>query len=134
MLIKRQVLIKSIVTEALKKDLIEKFNKLIDLSEKRLNEINSEEKKFLLTAPSLEPNYLQAIRGRLKEQKEEEERVKESLIRERENIKNLKEGEIYLHGYVDSFVDFKEGDDFFKKLEKAEITLKDSKIIEIKNE
>jgi len=56
------------------------------------------------------------------------------LIRERENIKNLKEGEIYLHGYVDSFVDFKEGDDFFKKLEKAEITLKDGKIIEIKNE
>ncbi|MGB9750590.1 MAG: YlqD family protein [Caldisericia bacterium] len=134
MLIKRQILVKSLVTETLKKDLIEKFNKLIELSEKRLNEIVSEEKKFLLTAPTLEPNYIQAIKGRLKEQKDEEERVKEGLTRERENVKNLKDGELYIHGYVDSFVDLKEGDDFWQKLEKAEIVLKDGKILEIKNE
>lgn len=134
MLIKRQILVKSLVTETLKKDLIEKFNKLIEISEKRLNEIVSEEKKFLLTAPTLEPNYIQAIKGRLKEQKDEEERVKEGLTRERENVKNLKDGELYIHGYVDSFVDLKEGDDFWQKLEKAEIVLKDGKILEIKNE
>jgi len=134
MLIKRQILVKSLVTETLKKDLIEKFNKLIEISEKRLNEIVSEEKKFLLTAPTLEPNYIQAIKGRLKEQKDEEERVKEGLTRERENVKNLKDGELYIHGYVDSFVDLKEGDDFWQKLEKTEIVLKDGKILEIKNE
>lgn len=134
MLIKRQILVKSLVTEILKKDLIEKFNKLIELSEKRLNEIVSEEKKFLLTAPTLEPNYIQAIKSRLKEQKDEEEKVKEGLVKERENIKNLKEGDVYIHGYVDSFVDLKEGDDFWQKLEKAEIILKDGKILEIKNE
>lgn len=133
MLIKRQVLIKSLVTEDLKKDLIEKFNKLIETSEKRLNEIQSEEKKFLLTAPTLEPTYIQAIKGRLKEQKEEEEKLKESLIRERENIKNLKEGELYIHGYIDSFVDVKEGENFWQKIEKAEIILKDGNIVEIKN-
>lgn len=133
MLIKRQVLIKSLVTESLKKDLIEKFNKLIELSEKRLSEIVSEEKKFLLTAPTLEPNYIQAIRSRLKEQKEEEERVKESLVKERDNIKNLKDGDLYTHGYIEGYVDVNEGDDFFKKLEKAEIILKDGKILEIKN-
>lgn len=133
MFIKRQVLVKSLVTEDLKKDLIDKFNKLIELSEKRLNEIISEEKKFLLTAPTLEPNYIQAIKSRLKEQKDDEERVKEGLKKERDKIKNLKDGDVYIHGYVESFVDIKEGDDFFKKLEQAEILLKDGKILEMKN-
>ncbi|MCX8094657.1 MAG: YlqD family protein [Caldisericia bacterium] len=134
MLIKRQVLVKSFVTEDLKKDLIERFNKLIELSEKRISEIVSEEKKLLLTAPTLEPTYLQAVKNKIKEQKEEEERIKENLIRERENIKLLKDGEFYLHGIVEGFVDVKEGDDFWKKIQETEIILRDGKVVEIKNE
>ena len=134
MLIKRQVLVKSFVTEDLKKDLIERFNKLIELSEKRISEIVSEEKKLLLTAPTLEPAYLQAVKNKIKEQKEEEERIKENLIKERENIKLLKEGEFYLHGVVEGFVDVNVGDDFWKKIQETEIILKDGKVIEIKNE
>lgn len=134
MLIKRQVLVKSLVTEDLKKDLIERFNKLIELSEKRISEILSEEKKLLLTAPTLEPAYLQAVKNKIKEQKEEEERIKENLIKERENIKLLKDGEFYLHGVVEGFVDVKEGDDFWKKIQETEIILRDGKVVEIKNE
>ncbi|MBC7194543.1 MAG: hypothetical protein H5U37_02685 [Caldisericia bacterium] len=134
MLIKRQVIVKSFITEDLKKDLIERFNKLIELSEKRLSEIVSEEKKLLLTAPTLEPQYLQAVKSKIKEQREEEERIKENLIKERDNIKLLKEGEFYIHGAVEGYVDLKEGDDFWKKLQEAEIILKDGKVIEIKNE
>lgn len=134
MLIKRQVLVKSFVTEDLKKDLIERFNKLIELSEKRISEIVSEEKKLLLTAPTLEPAYLQAVKNKIKEQKEEEERIKENLIKERENIKLLKDGEFYLHGVVEGFVDVKEGDDFWKKIQETEIILRDGKVVEIKNE
>lgn len=134
MLIKRQVLVKSFVTEDLKRDLIERFNKLIELSEKRISEIVSEEKKLLLTAPTLEPAYLQAVKNKIKEQKEEEERIKENLIKERENIKLLKDGEFYLHGIVEGFVDVKEGDDFWKKIQETEIILKDGKVLEIKNE
>lgn len=134
MLIKRQVLVKSFVTEDLKKDLIERFNKLIELSEKRISEIVSEEKKLLLTAPTLEPAYLQAVKNKIKEQKEEEERIKENLIKERENIKLLKDGELYLHGVVEGFVDVKEGDDFWKKIQETEIILRDGKVVEIKNE
>lgn len=134
MLIKRQVLVKSFVTEYLKKDLIERFNKLIELSEKRISEIVSEEKKLLLTAPTLEPAYLQAVKNKIKEQKEEEERIKENLIKERENIKLLKDGEFYLHGVVEGFVDVKEGDDFWKKIQETEIILRDGKVVEIKNE
>lgn len=134
MLIKRQVLVKSFVTEDLKRDLIERFNKLIELSEKRISEIVSEEKKLLLTAPTLEPAYLQAVKNKIKEQKEEEERIKENLIKERENIKLLKDGEFYLHGVVEGFVEIKEGDDFWKKIQETEIILKDGKVVEIKNE
>lgn len=134
MLIKRQVLVKSFVTEDLKKDLIERFNKLIELSEKRISEIVSEEKKLLLTAPTLEPAYLQAVKNKIKEQKEEEERIKENLVKERENIKLLKDGEFYLHGVVEGFVDVKEGDDFWKKIQETEIILRDGKVVEIKNE
>ncbi len=134
MVIKRQVIVKSFVTEDLKKGLIERFNKLIELSEKRLSEIVSEEKKLLLTAPTLEPQYLQAIKSKIKEQREEEERIKENLIKERDNIKLLKEGEFYIHGAVEGYVDLKEGDDFWKKLQEAEIILKDGKVIEIRNE
>jgi len=133
-LIKRQVLVKSFVTEDLKRDLIERFNKLIELSEKRISEIVSEEKKLLLTAPTLEPAYLQAVKNKIKEQKEEEERIKENLIKERENIKLLKDGEFYLHGVVEGFVEIKEGDDFWKKIQETEIILKDGKVVEIKNE
>lgn len=134
MLIKRQVLVKSFVTEDLKKDLIERFNKLIELSEKRISEIVSEEKKLLLTAPTLEPAYLQAVKNKIKEQKEEEERIKENLIKERENIKLLKDGEFYLHGVVEGFVEVNVGDDFWKKIQETEIILKDGKVVEIKNE
>ncbi len=134
MLIKRQVLVKSFVTEDLKRDLIERFNKLIELSEKRISEIVSEEKKLLLTAPTIEPAYLQAVKNKIKEQKEEEERIKENLIKERENIKLLKDGEFYLHGVVEGFVDVKEGDDFWKKIQETEIILRDGKVVEIKNE
>lgn len=134
MLIKRQVLVKSFVTEDLKKDLIEKFNKLIELSEKRISEIVSEEKKLLLTAPTLEPAYLQAVKNKIKEQKEEEERIKENLIKERDNVKLLKDGEFYLHGVVEGFVEVNVGDDFWKKIQETEIILKDGKVVEIKNE
>ncbi|MDI6861233.1 MAG: YlqD family protein [Caldisericia bacterium] len=134
MLIKRQVLVKSFVTEDLKKDLIERFNKLIELSEKRISEIVSEEKKLLLTAPTLEPAYLQAVKNKIKEQKEEEERIKENLIKERENIKLLKDGEFYLHGVVEGFVDVNIGDDFWKKIQETEIILRDGKVVEIRNE
>jgi SMC interacting uncharacterized protein involved in chromosome segregation len=133
-LIKRQVLVKSFVTEDLKKDLIERFNKLIELSEKRISEIVSEEKKLLLTAPTLEPAYLQAVKNKIKEQKEEEERIKENLIKERENIKLLKDGEFYLHGVVEGFVDVNIGDDFWKKIQETEIILRDGKVVEIRNE
>lgn len=46
MLLKRKVVVKSIVTEGLKKELLEKLEELIKLSEKRLSDISSEEKSF----------------------------------------------------------------------------------------
>jgi len=133
-LLKRKVVVKSIVTEGLKKELLGKLEELIKLSEKRLSDISSEEKKFLLRAPTLEPSYIQFVKNKINEEKAQEENIKAQLLNEKERVKNLKEGEFYIHGIVEGFVEIKEGDDYWKKLEEGEIILKDGKVIEIKNE
>ncbi|MDD5091984.1 MAG: YlqD family protein [Candidatus Wallbacteria bacterium] len=131
MTVMRKVLVKSIVTDELKRQL----KMQMDNAMRNVTEIlkNAEKQRKDITRPGTAgPAEQQALYsidteiGKLKRQLEE-------LRQKQDEYAELKMGSEFMQGVVDSPCEMNVGDSFFERLSQAEIVLKDGEVVEIKN-
>ena len=117
--LKRQVVVKAVVTETFKKYLHEELKQVITQNNNRLTQIQNQMNQL----NDNQPHYIQ-----LQSEKEQLMAYNAAEMSHRKGINDLKIGDYYSQGPVDGFVSVSVGDDLYNKLSGIEIIVEDGKI------
>jgi len=122
MIIKRKIALKSIMTRKFREQLLSELERVIKDTKLRLTQI-----EFELKSHKKQPAYIK----KLLEEKELRKNVIKELQDKISEIQKVKEGNEFFQGYLEGFVEIKEGDNLGVKLNGAEIILKDGIVLKI---
>lgn len=129
-LVKRSILLKAVVDDALKNDLLKQLQdnqKKIDLEIERLNyQIN----KLLIESP-MDIRESMAIRKKVEEEKRDGELLKDQILNKIKEVNSLDLGSIYPIGVIEGLAELKVGDNLWDKVNNCEIIIKEGIIEEI---
>lgn len=129
-LVKRSILLKAVVDDALKNDLLKQLQdnqKKIDMEIERLNyQIN----KLLIESP-MDIRESMAIRKKVEEEKRDGELLKDQILNKIKEVNSLDLGSIYPIGVIEGLAELKVGDNLWDKVNNCEIIIKEGIIEEI---
>ncbi|MBT9149982.1 MAG: hypothetical protein DDT40_00148 [candidate division WS2 bacterium] len=128
--VKRSVLLKAVVDESLKKELMNQLQdnqKKIDMEIERLK---YQSNKLLIESP-MDIRESMAIRKRVEEEKRDGELLKDQILQKVKEVNSLDLGSIYPIGVIEGLAELKVGDNLWNKVNNCEIIIKDGIIEEI---
>lgn len=132
MILKQSVLVKAIITEEFRKELIAKLRaaaKEIDLS---VEQLEAQGQRYLLGIDRQNIQQMLAIRQEIEEEKKKQELLKTQLNEKVKEVESLPLGSEYPQGSLEGFVEVKVGDDLTQKIARQEIIIRDGIIVEIR--
>lgn len=136
--VKRQIVVKTIVTDAFKNgaqnellDEIKLIDDQINHLQVQLNQVIQQFQQNSSMGLSVGHQEAEQIMNELNMKLQQLVALKQNLQFQIENIKTAKEGEIVVTGSLENYVDLKPGDNIYEKLLNNEIMVKDSLIQEI---
>ena len=133
MILKRQVLLKAIVTEKLKSQLLEDVNEAIKRVEEAQDELDRQSRRVMLELQRTDLNRAMAFRQQLDMEKRKQDDVKAELQEQLSEYQGLTLGEEITRGGLEGQVEVKLGDNISEKLGHAEILVEDDIIKEIRD-
>ena len=133
MILKRQILLKAVVTERLKEELIESVEEAIQRVEESQDELERQSRRLMLELQRTDLNRAMAFRQQLDLEKRKQEDVKAELQEQLKEYQNLKLGEEIARGTLEGEIEVKKGDNLMEKLAQAEILLEDDIVKEIRD-
>lgn len=131
--LKRVVMVKAIVTEAFKDNLIKELDRAIKNIEMQESQMNAQSGKYLedLKKKGLMQKAI-SFKNQVEEEKSRQAAAKSDLIMKTEEAKRLVIGSEFVQGPLEGPVDVAVGDNLYKKVGGAEILVKDGIIQEIR--
>ncbi len=132
MILKQSVLVKAIITEDFRKELISKLKaaaKEIDLS---IEQLEAQGQRYLLGIDRQNIQQMLAVRQEVEEEKKKQELLKTQLSEKVKEVEGLALGSEYPQGSLEGFVEIKVGDDLTQKIARQEIIIRDGIIVEIR--
>lgn len=131
--LKRVVMVKAIVTEAFKSNLVKELERAIGNIEAQMGQMESQSKNYLedLKKKGLMQKAA-AFKHQLDEERNRQAAAKADLTMKIEEAKRLVIGSEFVQGPLEGPVDVAVGDNLYKKVGGAEIIVKDGIIQEIR--
>lgn len=136
--VKRQIVVKTIVTDKFKNgaqsellDEIKLIDDQINHFQVQLNQVIQQFQQNSTTGFSIGPQEAEQIMNELNLKLQQLVALKQNLQFQIENIKTAKEGEIVVTGSLENYVELKPGDNIYEKMLNNEVIVKDSLIQEI---
>jgi uncharacterized protein YydD (DUF2326 family) len=133
--LKRVVMVKAIVTESFKQNLVKELERAVSNLENQAAQMTNRSKSYL---EGLKKKGLMQKAAAFKHQMEEERArqaaAKSDLTMKIEDAKNLQPGSEFVQGPLEGPVDVAVGDNLYKKVGGAEIIVKDGIIQEIRGQ
>lgn len=131
--LKRVVMVKAIVTEAFKQNLIKELERAIGNIDGQMGQMETQSKNYLedLKKKGLMQKAA-AFKHQLDEEKSRQAAAKADLMMKIEEAKRLQIGSEFVQGPLEGPVDVAVGDNLYKKVGGAEIIVKDGVIQEIR--
>jgi hypothetical protein len=133
MVIKRQILLKAIVTEKLKEQLVADVQEAIQRVEESQDELERQSRRLMLELQRTDLNRAMAFRQQLELEKRKQDDVKAELQEQLKEYQGLPLGEEIARGTVEGDITVKVGDNLMEKLGQAEILVEDDIIKEIRD-
>ena len=133
MIIKRNVLLKAVVTEGLKSQLIEEVQEAIGQVEQAQDELERQSRRLMLELQRTDLNRAMAFRQQLDLEKRKQEDVKAELQEQLKEYQELTLGEEIARGALEGDIEVKVGDNLVEKLGQAEILVEDDVIKQIRD-
>jgi hypothetical protein len=133
MILKRQILLKAIVTEKLKQDLHESVVEAIKRVEEEQDELDRQSRRLMLELQRTDLNRAMAFRQQLDAEKRKRDDLKAALQEQMAEYKALTLGEEITRGTLEGDVEVKVGDNLEQKMGQAEIVVEDDLIKEIRD-
>lgn len=133
MILKRQVLLKAVVTDRLKEELIQSVDDAIARVVEEQEELDRQSRRLMLELQRTDMNRAMAFRQQLEAEKRKRDDLKAALQEQRQAYEALELGTEFERGTLESDVEVKVGDNIQAKLGQAEILVEDDIIKEIRD-
>ncbi len=130
--IKRNVILRSIVTEQLKKQLKEELQRNIDEIDQQIRQIDFRTQPYITELQRSNIQQAMAVRGQIEQEKERQRSVREALLGRMKQVEELELGEEVIRGTLESQMEVEEGDNLAEVLGGREIVTKDDVVVEIR--
>ncbi len=131
-MIKRNVVLRSIVTENLRRDLSEQLQAAAEEMDRRMNEMDAQTRAYIT---DLQRNNLQqamAVRKQIEAEKKRQQDMRDAMLERKAAVEELEDGTEVTRGTLESFVEVKVGDNLRAILGGVQIVTKDDQVIEIR--
>lgn len=133
MILKRQVLLKAVVTDRLKEELIQSVDDAIARVVEEQEELDRQSRRLMLELQRTDMNRAMAFRQQLEAEKRKRDDLKAALQEQRQSYEGLELGTEFERGTLESDVEVKIGDNIQAKLGQAEILVEDDIVKEIRD-
>lgn len=132
MILKRQVVLKAIVTENLKEELKREVSEAIAQVEEGQQQLDVQSRRVMLELQRTDLNRAMAFRQQLEAEKRKQDDLKAELQERLQEYQALELGSEYVRGLLEGTVEIREGDNLSEKMGRAEILVKDDIVISIR--
>ena len=133
MILKREILLKAVVTDGLKEELIQSVQDAIQRVEDSQDELDRQSRRLMLELQRTDLNRAMAFRQQLDMEKRKQEDIKAALQEQLKEYQELTLGEEFTRGTLEGQVDIQLGDNIAEKLGMAEILVEDNIVKEIRD-
>ncbi|MCD6361439.1 MAG: YlqD family protein [Armatimonadetes bacterium] len=130
--IKRDVILRAVVTEKLKEDLDAEFGAAIDELDRQITRLDIGARQYLTELQRSDIQQAMAVRQQIEAEKRRLQQGKEQLIQRRRQVEELELGSEIIRGTVEGQVELHVGDNFQTVTRGVEIVLKDDEVIDIR--
>ncbi len=131
--LKRVVMVKAIVTEAFKENLVKELERAVKNIDNQLSQMDIQSRGYMENLRKKgEVKQLDAFKNQLQQERTRQTAAKSDLLMKIEQAKNLQVGSEFVQGPLEGPVEVKTGDNLYKKVGGAEIIVKDGVIQEIR--
>jgi len=131
LIIKRPVILKNIVTEKFKKQLIEDLSNTIKQIDIRIDQMNFQEKRIIANDKQQSRKDIARKCEELRKEKDRQKQIRDDLQRKLDEIPQLEIGSDFISGTYDAPVKIEVGDNIMEKLSYAEIIIEDGIVVKI---
>jgi hypothetical protein len=133
MILKRQILLKAVVTDGLKEQLIQDVNEAIQRVQDSQDELERQSRRLMLELQRSDLNRAMAFRQQLDVEKRKQDDAKAELQEQLQAYQELQLGEEITRGVLEGQIEVQVGDNLVDKLGRAEILVQDDVIKEIRD-
>ena len=130
--VKRPIQVIAIVTEDLKKELMQELQEAADGTQQRIEQMEFQGRRYLADVQRTNLTQAMAVRQQLEKEKIKYEDIKKELQQRMQEVTSLELGSEYARGTLESDVEIDIGDNLFEKLGRAQVVTKDGVIQEIR--
>src|SRR3989339_517891 len=131
--LKRVVMVKAIVTEAFKQNLVKELERAIGNIDNQLSQVAERGKAYLQDLKQKGLNQkAAAFKHQVEEERNKQSAAKADLLMKIEEAKKLELGSEFVQGPLEGPVNVELGDNLYKKVGGAEILVKDGVVQEIR--
>ncbi|HCU35469.1 MAG TPA: hypothetical protein DGT21_08415 [Armatimonadetes bacterium] len=130
--IRRQVILRSIVTDQLKANLSRELDDAIAEIDDRLNQLDAQTRLYITELQRVDLQQAMTVRKRVEAEKKRQEEIRDALRERKQQVEVLDNGTEVIRGTLESDVEVSEGDDLSVLLGGTEIVTKDDIVIEIR--
>ncbi len=131
-IIKRNVILRSIVTDKLKEQLHNELQQAIDEIDQRIRQIDFRTQPYITELQRSNIQQAMAVRQQIEQEKERQRAAREALLERVKQVEELKVGDEVVRGTLESEVEVNEGDNIAEVMGGQEIVTKDDVVVEIR--
>jgi len=129
----RAVTVRAIVTEQLKKELVEELQEMANETQRRIDQMDFEARRYLADLQRTNLNQAMAVRKQIEAEKSKHEGAKKDIADRINDVQKLELGSEFPRMTLESQVEINEGDNLLDKIGRTEIVVKDGVVVEIRN-
>ncbi len=130
--VKREVILRSIVTDQLKEELAEELQHAADELEQRIEQLDFSARGYITELQRADLQQAVNLRKRVEAEKKRQQELRDGILERKQQVQVLDNGTEIIRGSLESFVELSEGDDLRVLLTGTEIVTKDGIVIEIR--
>ncbi len=130
--IRRNVLLRSIVTDKLRKELSEELQNAADEVDQRVQQLDFQTRAYITDLQRTNLQQAMAVRKQIEAEKHRQQELRDALLERKAQVEELEDGAEVVRGTLESYVELSVGDNIAEVLGGIEIVTKDDVVVEIR--
>ncbi len=131
-IIKREVILRAVVTERLKQELDAEFSAAVDELDRQITRLDLGTRQYVTDLQRSDIQQAMAVRQQIEAEKRRLQQAKDQLLQRRRQVEELELGSEIIRGTLESQTELRVGDNLQTALRGVEVVVKDDQVVEIR--